>query len=487
MSYSTPVLSGSIPNPVTQPLAGVLDWTESVSGAYIPAPSLLCHFDTAFVDNSLYANPLTAVNGAASAIDSSVKEFGTGSASIPGLGTSSYYATVAPGGPLDITSGDFTVECWIYFKTGSSGASPPLFCMFAPSSDTTVVRGQLYIGSTELFSDVQVALSTGSIDMQLPTATVPIVGDTWYHVALVRQGNNFDCFLNGNPSATGVQSSALNLATIGTINVMGSSGPIPTTNNNYEVWWDEYRLLKGYAAYTPGTPFTPPSAPFSPNAGGGGIPATGYDIYRNGVPLVQVGQVLTYTDTVPSAGTYAYNVAAWDGAADESPLSNEVDLTYTTNFVLGIPNCIFDEAIYGGYFGGQLNLVEFTYMPGRTPFEEGATNLIINRYKQEPTDSRQRGVDFTQFVVPGELLQTVAVTGISAQGVPQANTSPLVTPLVIANVIIDPVTQLKFGYTVSGGQNVIEYTVQFTTTTNIQTETLEEIFSINIMIEDSFP
>jgi hypothetical protein len=54
-------------------------------------------------------------------------------------------------------------------------------------------------------------------------------------------------------------------------------------------------------------------------------------------------------------------------------------------------------------------------------------------------------------------------------------------------VVIDPVTQLIFGYTVSGGQDGIEYTVQFTTITNVQQETLEEIFSINFMVEDSFP
>ncbi len=113
--------------------------------------------------------------------------------------------------------------------------------------------------------------------------------------------------------------------------------------------------------------------------------------------------------------------------------------------------------------------------------------MIINRYKQEPADVRQRGVDFTQFAVPGEILTGVTVTGISAQGVPQAQTSPLVTPLVITNVVIDPVTQLIFAYIVSGGQNGIEYTVQFTTTTSIQTATLEEIFSVNIMIEDAFP
>ena len=220
----------------------------------------------------------------------------------------------------------------------------------------------------------------------------------------------------------------------------------------------------------------------------GATPAPGYDIYRDGVSIATVGAVLTYTDTVPTAGTYTYNVAAYDSTipADISAKSNSLPLTYSGS-VVGFPNCIFDEAIFGGYFGGLLNLVEFTYMPGRTPFEEGATNLIINRYKQEPTDVRQRGVDFTQFVVPGELLQTVAVTGISAQGVLQDATNPLVIPLVVTDLIIDPVTQLKFGYTVSGGQNGIEYTVQFTTTTNIQTETLEEIFSINVLVEDSFP
>ena len=193
---------------------------------------------------------------------------------------------------------------------------------------------------------------------------------------------------------------------------------------------------------------------------------------------------------------YIPNVALVGTVVDQSPVGgtpatagDSVDFDISLGSPQGgaVPNTIYDEVIFGAYFGGQLNLVEFTYMPGRTPFEQGATNLIINRYKQEPTDNRQRGVDFTQFVVPGETLQTVAVTGISAQGVPQASTNPLVTPLVVSNVIIDPVTNLKFGYSVSGGQNGVEYTVQFTCTTNVQGVTLEEIFSINIMIEDSFP
>lgn len=221
----------------------------------------------------------------------------------------------------------------------------------------------------------------------------------------------------------------------------------------------------------------------------GGTPPPAYDIYRNGVSIAVITgspPATTYTDNVPSTGTYSYDVAASNGTMDVSFPSNTINLTYATS-TGGRATFVNDEGIGGGYFGGVLNLVEFVYMPTREPFVAGATNLILNRYKQEPTDSRQRGVDYTYFLAPGETLTNVSMTGISAQGVAQADTDPLVTPLVVTDIIIDPVTQAKFAYTVSGGQDGVEYTVQFTTTTSVQTSTVEEIFSINILIENSFP
>jgi hypothetical protein len=189
-------------------------------------------------------------------------------------------------------------------------------------------------------------------------------------------------------------------------------------------------------------------------------------------PTIPVGYVVS---TSPPIGT-------------TQPVGSTINLNVVCSDTLGVlPRFLDDEGIGGGFVGGQLNLVEFTYMPERTPFLEGATNLIINRYKQEPTDVRQRGVDYTYFLIPGETLTNVVLTGINAQGVPQANTNPVVTPLVITDIIIDPVTKAKFGYTVSGGQDGIEYTIQFETSTTIQTSTIEEIFSINVLIEDSFP
>lgn len=187
---------------------------------------------------------------------------------------------------------------------------------------------------------------------------------------------------------------------------------------------------------------------------------------------------------VPPGFIVSQNPLEGSFAAGSTPVSFAVSIGPLIPGV--IPNFLDDEAIGGGYFGGVLNLVEFAYLPERTPFLEGATNLIINRYKQEPGDNRQRGVDYHYFLVPGETIQTLAVTGISAQDVLQANTVPLVTPLVVSNLLLDP-SGTKFAYSVSGGQNGVEYTVQFVTTTQIQTSNIEEIFSINILVEDSFP
>ncbi len=485
MSYTTPTLTGSIPNPTGQPLEGVLNWTESDTSTGIVA-ALLLHCDgtngsTSFPDNSGTGNVVTAQGTAQ--VDTSAPEFGTGAAEM--VAQTDYLSTPCTlGGPLDLSTGDFTVEWWIKAPdwTGT-------FEIMEIGMGSSFAGGGFVVYTT---GGGSVALEGVPAPSGIVTGVIGFSGlpspNTWYHMAVCSQGGYITCYWNGNYSTSATQHYSSFKWPAGTNLLRFGQGHFTHTVAGAE--FDEIRVLQGTAAYPQnllspynGT-YSIPSGPFSD--GGSSTPASGYDIYRNGVSIATVGQVLTYTDDVPTYGVYTYNVAAYVGGMDVSSLSNDVTLTYAQSIV-GFPNCIFDEAIYGGYFGGQLNLVEFTYMPGRTPFEEGATNLIINRYKQEPTDSRQRGVDFTQFAVPGELLQTVAVTGISAQGVPQANTSPLVTPLVITNVIIDPVTQLKFGYTVSGGQNGIEYTVQFTTTTSIQTETLEEIFSINIMIEDSFP
>lgn len=474
-TYTTPVLSGSVPNPVTQPLQGVLDWTQSESEAQA---ALLMHFDTTpFVDSS--GNNIAITNGGAS-LNTSTPQFGAGDVSATPNGSWLSFPNAASG-PLDFGTGDFTIEFWFRLPTAGAITSTDSIAFIGNLyADWLIAAGLSSIGPPGgPFPSFQIALQTqGSSGASVQTNLFSVSLNTWYSVAFVRQGSSLFAFLNGVLQQTAPITGAV-LTPAGNTSFIGKSADVGGGQN---FLMDELRITVGTALYT--TSYTPATGPFT----GGGVAAPGYDIYRDGVSIATVGQVLTYTDNVPSAGTYTYNVAAYDPSipGDISAESNTVSLDYV-QAVVGFPNTIFDEVIFGAYFGGQLNLVEFTYMPGRTPFEQGATNLIINRYLQEPTDVRQRGVDFTQFAVPGELLQTVAVSGINAQGVPQDQTNPLVTPLVVTNLVIDPVTQLKFGYTVSGGQDGIEYTIQFMTTTNIQEQTLEEIFSINFRVENMFP
>ncbi len=473
MPYSTPTLSGSIPNPATAPLTGDLSWTVSTTPGGNDG-SLLLHFDgtngsTTFLDTSGVGNIMTVYNAAVT-VSTAAPEFGTGCGDFVASAGGYLHTPLTPGGPLDLgAGGDWTIEMWLKFGTQA-----------AAGGVAHVVEIGGFAQEPHNYTLYIVNGVGGAISFSAPggtTSSTAYTANTWFALAVVNHGNTVQMYINGSAVGTPFTLSPSSNGG-GNVTIGGQYG---TSNDPFNGFVDELRISQ-VARYT--SNYTPATSPFPD--GGGTINASGYDIYRNGVSIAQVGAVLSYIDNVPSAGTYTYNVAAYVGGVDASPESNTVSLTYAES-VVGFPHTIFDEAIFGAYFGGQLNLVEFTYMPGRTPFEEGATNLIINRYKQEPADVRQRGVDFTQFAVPGEILTGVTVTGISAQGVPQAQTSPLVTPLVITNVVIDPVTQLKFAYSVSGGQNGIEYTVQFTTTTSIQTATLEEIFSVNIMIEDAFP
>lgn len=436
------------------PLGVNLTWLPPTSNGTGVVPSLLLHMDgtngsSIFVDVS--ANNFTvAVTGAVTQTTTNPK-FGAASGLFSG---GRLNVPLVASGPLDLSAGDFTIEGWV--NAGAQGSGEGIIFQ---TSD----------GKINVFFNTFTNQLTGStFGSAIASGPNTFPQGQWNHFALVMRSNTITMYSNGVAgAATSVTPSTI---TPGTFEFSDAS--LPFTGRI-----DEFRVVKGLAVYT--ASFTPPTAPFQP--------PVGYDIYRNGVAIATQapGSSTAYSDTVPIPGTYTYTVAAWDGAQDISlqsaPLSVVVPVT-----AIGPPNLIIDEAIGGAYFGGVLNLVEFTYLPERNPFLEGATNMIINRYKQEPADVRQRGVDYKFFLAPNEVITNVVLVGISAQGVLQASTNPLVTPLVVATVVIDPLGQ-KFAYTVSGGQDGIEYTVQFHTTTTLQASNVEEIYSINVLIEDQFP
>jgi len=510
--------------------------------------TLLVNFDgtngqTTATDRSLVANTLT-FHGTA-ALSTSAPKFGTASVNGGGSSVDGVTTPVSAAGPLDLSTGDFTVEYWVKPNAYHTYGQPLVYC----ATNTPAVVG--WFAALSAGDGTSMAIGGGLGTHAFPHNFSLVTPGVWTHIALVRQGTACDLFVDGvaaggTPAITG---------SIGTDTSIQMRTGVPEYGAGFDGGIDEVRITKGLCRYPPGVAFTPPAIPFAaalcvttPNVVGESQAAATADLlaatlivgtitssYSATVPLGDVisqdpvaGTQLITGDAVdleislgvftPTAAPAVTGTTLADaeaaiiaagltvGAITQVPgpaasvglivsqtpaastivsLGTPVDLSIGTIGPIP-PNFLNDEVMYGAQVSGVLNLVEFTYMPGRTPFVEGATNLIINRYKQEPGDVKQRGVDYTPFLVPGETVLNVVLSGIAAQGVDQTLTDPLVTPLVVTGIIIDP-NGLKFAYTVSGGQDGIEYTVKFTTTTQIQTQDTEAIFSINVLIEDQFP
>lgn len=211
-----------------------------------------------------------------------------------------------------------------------------------------------------------------------------------------------------------------------------------------------------------------------------------YQWYRNGVliPGATASQTSIAAAQLSDSGAQFYVIVT---DANGSVQSSTATLTVNPGTYYAATTGFSDSTVGPMTFGGQLHLSEFTYYPmrpvdedgGDVPFSAAVPNMIINRYKQQPSETRQRGVDFTLFCEPNEYISNVSAAVVN----------PATTPaLVISNIIIDPVTQQIFSFTAAGGVDGTEYNVQFTVTFNTgQVQTEQVVFSINIFEEAQFP
>lgn len=130
---------------------------------------------------------------------------------------------------------NFTVECWVYdvglgsleyggfISTASIGTTPQGF---------TLRRGSSFIGS----SSANNAFSANSIPL-----------NTWVHLALVRNGNNFSLYENGILYETIVATRNLNSTSL----IIGDSYAVNRTSTfYYGGYLDSIRITEGIARYT---------------------------------------------------------------------------------------------------------------------------------------------------------------------------------------------------------------------------------------------
>jgi hypothetical protein len=162
---------------------------------------------------------------------------------------------------LDLTSGNFTIECWYYKNTasangeylfGKGGNASTRYHSYAFQSTGVNTYGFL-IGDNTGPSTVQ-SISFGTLDV-----------NTWYHLAAIRSSATITTFVNGKQVTT--TSQALTMTDVGNALVIGnqytSARTALTTGAGQGQLIGGYvsnlRIIKGTAIYTTGTNFTPPT------------------------------------------------------------------------------------------------------------------------------------------------------------------------------------------------------------------------------------
>jgi hypothetical protein len=173
---------------------------------YYSAVSLMLSMDgtngsTTFTDSSLNAIAVTPVGNAQ--ISTTQSKYGGASAYFDGSGDA---VQIPYSAALDLTSGDFTIEGWVYFNSVSG--TPTIVTPFGTGN--TFGGWVIVLNSSSQFAFY---LSTAANTWNGPSnvlfsATAAATG-TWYHFALVRNGSTFTPYLNGIAGTTATFSSTL--------------------------------------------------------------------------------------------------------------------------------------------------------------------------------------------------------------------------------------------------------------------------------------
>jgi len=207
--------------------------------------SLLASFDTG---GSVPRHVVTA-NGTAQ-LDTAQKKFGTASGLFDG---NSDYASIPDSTDFNFGTGNFTIEFWARINSKIENAR---FCAFTETSATR--HAGIYHNTTDGIGFQ--AYDTGwSTVVKFDQGSDDWSTDTWYHIALVRNGSSWNIYRNGTSVASTTDSSALpdyGSSFLIAASEGGGGGP----NSFFDGWIDEFRM-SDTARYTTG--FTEPTSPFT--------------------------------------------------------------------------------------------------------------------------------------------------------------------------------------------------------------------------------
>jgi len=157
------------------------------------------------------------------------------------------YLSIADNAALDLSTLDFTIECWVFPTTGISDVDG----VISKRSTSTFDGGDWRIAYSSANTAFGLAAGSNNTDRLTPTITL----NAWNHIAFVRESGTLSCYANGTRGANLAWTTNLDNAQpllIG-LNVTGYDFPGYISN---------VRIVKGTAVYS-GSTYTVPTTPLT--------------------------------------------------------------------------------------------------------------------------------------------------------------------------------------------------------------------------------
>jgi hypothetical protein len=303
----------------------------------ISGTSLLTLQNAAFTDNSTNNFVITQNGNPTVAGNSPVNTVGYWSNYFDGSGD---YLSVPSNAAFDCGTGDWTIEGWVNIATrttnypaffsnnrGAFATTPPGLAITVSNSDSASYNDKfVFAWGGGGFSSP----SAGSAYLLVANATNSV--NTWYHLAVVRNGTSIKMYRNGTEVASATISSGstfdwgYNGALIGGGNWDGA-------NSYMNGYVSNFRFVKGTAVYT--AAFTPPTSPLTAISGTSLLTCqngryidnstNAFTVTRNGDVTIQSFDPF-YTSTIASNGGSMY----FDGSGDYLASANNPSFQFGT-------------------------------------------------------------------------------------------------------------------------------------------------------------
>ena len=308
-------------------------------------------------DNGVGRSAVGVVGNGSIAIDTAQSYFGGSSV----LSTGSADSLLFDGSLIPL-SGDFTIESWVRF-TGTASRKM-LYSQYTTGTGRTTMeidgdeKAQFFCASQGSFSEADRITSDSALSV-----------DTWYHIAVVRDGSNFTMYIDGVAQADTITHS---------VNVQDQDFEIfgdDLGTHTDDVWQDEFRI-SDTARYTSG--FTPSTTPFVNDSNTllllhmNGTDGSTLFLDDNGATRSRVGVTAVNQAQIDTAQSYFGGASAlFDGASDYLVTGAPV-IPSTGDFTIEfwVRMTDLDTAYFGGQFtGGSAGRFNMAYNNSTDKFQ----------------------------------------------------------------------------------------------------------------------